>query len=128
MGATPESFVGTCRELVDYGFRPCVSLLSKNFDPHQDVAGCLNNINHVLPLLLNPRATSRICVGWELGIDSWLLPEQVQDIVDVVAQANQNADHQVSVADFERAESAQGRVPDDAIVLQGRILPPTPSV
>lgn len=84
-GTSPEQFVDLCRELVNDGFLPTVFLLSKEFDPHQDVPGCLANINQVLDLLLSPRACSRICVGWELGIDSWLLPPQVQEIVDYVA-------------------------------------------
>lgn len=89
VGASPTMFAATCRELVSYGFRPCVFLLSKYYDPWRDVQGCLENINQVLPLLLSPRACSRVCIGWELGIPynggAWLLPEQVQQLTDVVA-------------------------------------------
>jgi len=38
-------------------------------------------------------------------------------IIDVVAQATQNPDHQITVADIERAEATQGPIPADAIVL-----------
>jgi kynurenine formamidase len=38
-------------------------------------------------------------------------------VVDVTDRAAANADHQISVDDITRAEAAQGRIPDDAIVL-----------
>ena len=38
-------------------------------------------------------------------------------VVDVVAQATADADHQVSVEDLQRAEAAQGPIPANAIVL-----------
>ena len=85
VGYSPDAFVETCRDLVNEGFRPCVMLLSKVYDPHNDVAGCLANVEQVLPLLLAPRAMSRACIGWELGIDGWLTPEQVQQLVDAIA-------------------------------------------
>ena len=82
-GATPESFRDTCMELVQDGFLPTVFLLSKDYDPHYDVAGCLQNVDPVLPLLLNPRACSRICIGWELSL--WLSPTDVQQLTDAIA-------------------------------------------
>ena len=70
VGQSPSGFVAICRELIRDGFRPCVMLLSKDFDPHHDVAGCLRNVEAILPLLLEPRVASRICIGWELSL--WL--------------------------------------------------------
>lgn len=83
VGATPQSFAATCMELVQEGFLPTVFLLSKDYDPHYDVAGCLNNVNPVLPVLLSPRTCSRICIGWELSL--WLSPTDVQQLTDAIA-------------------------------------------
>jgi hypothetical protein len=83
IGHSPSSFVATCRELIADGFRPCVMLLSKDFDPHHDVPGCLQNVEAVLPLLLAPRVASRICIGWELSL--WLSAAEVQQLTDAIA-------------------------------------------
>ena len=81
-GFSPQDFVQTCRELVSHGFRPCVFLLSKYYDP-QDAPGCLRNVEEILPLLLAPRAASRICIAWEQSL--FLSPQVVQTLVDAIA-------------------------------------------
>jgi len=77
---SPQMFVGTCRELVADGFRPCVMLCSKDFDPPvtRDI---LAGLTDVLPLLVNE--VPRVCIGWELSL--WLAPKQVQDLIDAIA-------------------------------------------
>ncbi len=80
VGATPASFLATCRELIADGFRPCVMLCSKDHDP-PDVPTILANIAPVLPLLVG--VVPRFCVGWELSL--WLSPTQVQQLIDALA-------------------------------------------
>ena len=80
VGASPESFRNTCVELVGDGFRPCVMMCSKDFDP-SDVAEIQRRCASVLQLLA--RVAGRICVGWELSI--WLQPVQVQALIEWMA-------------------------------------------
>ncbi len=88
-GYSPEGFIGLCSELSADGLRPCVMLLSKYYDPHQDVVGCLANVNQVLPMILERKAASRLCIGFELGIEvdgrPWLLPSHLDELTDDIA-------------------------------------------
>jgi hypothetical protein len=79
-GFSPAQFVGTCRELVANGFRPCVFLCSKDMDS-ADVAAILANVLPLLPSLLP--VAPRVCIGWELSL--WLSPTQVQQLIDAIA-------------------------------------------
>ena len=70
-GRAPGQFGETCRELIANGFRPCVFLTSKVYDP-TDLPGLLRNITPVLPYLVNvvPREHSeRAGVVGELAED-----------------------------------------------------------
>jgi hypothetical protein len=80
VGFSAQGFAETCQELLGYGFRPCVFLCSKNYDP-PDVLGILANIAPLLPLM--PSITARACIGWELSL--WLTPTQVQQLIDALA-------------------------------------------
>ncbi len=80
VGATPQQFRATCRELIAAGFFPCVMLSSKVYDP-PDVEGILANIAPVLSLLVGE--VPMFCVGWELSL--WLSPTQVQQLIDHLA-------------------------------------------
>jgi hypothetical protein len=84
-GATPESFLATCRELIADGFLPCVMLASKDFDP-RDVSAIVDGWADVLPRLVG--VVPMFCVGWELSL--WLSPTQVQQLIDVLAAAVQS--------------------------------------
>lgn len=80
VGATPESFANTCRELVADGFNVCAMMCSKDFDP-SDVPELKRRIGPALAAL--KEVAGRICVGWELSI--WLQPIQVQELTDWMA-------------------------------------------
>ena len=82
VGASPQAFANTCRELIRDGFYPCPFMGSKDYDPH-DAQGLIANIAPVLPLLrgLVPLA----CIGFELNL--WLSPEDLQTVIDYVAAA-----------------------------------------
>jgi hypothetical protein len=67
---------------VNDGFMPTVFLLSKDYDPHNDVPGCLANVKPVLDAIVSPRLCSRICIGWELSL--WLSPTDVQQLTDAI--------------------------------------------
>lgn len=82
-GQSPDQFVGTCRELVADGFRPCVMLLSKYYDPADDFAGCMAHVDQILDKLLEPRCVSRIGIAWEQSL--FLSPQIVQQLVDTIA-------------------------------------------
>ena len=84
-GFSPDQFVATCQELVTDGFLPCVMLLSKDHDPHHDVDGCIRNVDQVLDRLLSPRVISKVCIGWELGLDRWITPEELDQLTDRIA-------------------------------------------
>lgn len=79
VGATPDSFVATCRELVAAGLRPAVMLCSKDHDPH-NVQGVIQNIDAIYGKLLAERCVHRLCIGWELSL--WLSPTDVQTLID----------------------------------------------
>lgn len=81
-GQSPAQFVATCAELVAAGFRPCVFLYSKDFDP-SDAPGILAAIAPVLPALLEAHVAPRVCIGWELSIA--LSPTTVQTLIDAIA-------------------------------------------
>ena len=89
VGKTPNDFAATCVELYEAGLRPCVMLLSKDFDPHHNQEECLRRAEEILPWLLTPRRASRICIGWELSL--WLSPSEVQFLVDHIALRCQQA-------------------------------------
>ena len=80
VGATPASFLATCRELLADGLRPAVMLCSKDHDP-PDVPSILANIAPVLPSLVG--VVPRFCIGWELSL--WLTPTDVQTLIDALA-------------------------------------------
>jgi hypothetical protein len=80
IGRTPPQFAATCAALIGQGFRPCVFLCSKDYDP-PDVPVIEARMAEVLPLLIG--LVPRICVGWELSI--WLSPTQVQTLIDWLA-------------------------------------------
>lgn len=80
IGQRPQQFAATCANLMAEGFRPCVFLSSKDYDP-PDVSEIKRRISEVLPLLVG--LVPRICVGWELSI--WLSPTQVQELIDWLA-------------------------------------------
>ncbi|NBS41760.1 hypothetical protein EBS80_03805, partial [bacterium] len=63
IGATPESFAATCRELYDAGFDVTSMMCSKDYDP-SDVEELKRRIAPALQALT--RVAGRICVGWEL--------------------------------------------------------------
>jgi hypothetical protein len=79
-GFSAAQFAATCQELIGHGFRPCVMLSAKGYDP-PDVPTILANIAPVLPLLTG--LVGRFCVGWELSL--WLSPTQVQQLIDALA-------------------------------------------
>lgn len=81
VGQSPAQFAATCRELIAAGFRPCVMLASKDYDPHDDGAGILANIAPVLPVLVG--LVPRVCVGWELSL--WMSPATCQALIDALA-------------------------------------------
>jgi hypothetical protein len=80
VGCTPSGFVAICQDLIANGFRPCVMLLSKYFNPNYDRAGCQRDLDAILPTLLQAQCVSRYCLGWELSL--WLSPKDVQDLID----------------------------------------------
>lgn len=80
VGATPQSFLATCRELLAAGFFPCVFLTSKLYDP-ADTAGIMANVQPVLDVLIG--VVPLFCVGWELSL--WLSPTVVQQVTDLIA-------------------------------------------
>ena len=82
MGATPDDFLATCRELRRDGFRPCPMLCSKDFDS-ADVTLILASVHELVTKLVASKAVSRVCIGWELSL--WLSPTQVQDLIDRLA-------------------------------------------
>lgn len=67
------------QELIDDGFRPCVFLLSKVYDP-TDFDGCMANIAPILPYLIG--IVPRICIGWELNL--FLSPEVLRQLIDAL--------------------------------------------
>jgi hypothetical protein len=81
-GATPESFLATCRELIADGFYPCVMLCSKDFDV-PDVPTIVDGLKSLMPRLVG--VVPMFCVGWELSI--WLSPTQVQELIDTISGA-----------------------------------------
>lgn len=80
VGASPQSFADTCRELIANGFRPAVMLCSKVYDP-SDFPSLLANIQPVVAPLSG--LVGRIGIGWELSI--WLTPTVVQQLIDALA-------------------------------------------
>jgi hypothetical protein len=78
---TPQQFGQTCRNLVARGFRPCVMLSSKVYDPHDDAAGILARIQPVLPYVIG--VIPRVCIGWELSL--WMSPTCLQTLIDALA-------------------------------------------
>ncbi len=82
-GLSANQHVSMCQELAADGFRPCDMLSSKVYDPRDDVAGTLANIQPALSLLLSSDAVSRYCVGWELNL--WNSPQSLQAITDGLA-------------------------------------------
>jgi hypothetical protein len=79
-GATPESFLATCQELIGEGLYPCVMLTSKDFDP-ADVPTLVEQLTPVLAVLVG--TVPMFCIGWELSI--WLSPTQVQQLIDALS-------------------------------------------
>lgn len=82
-GQSPQQFGATCRSLVAFGFRPCVMLASKVYDPNDDAAGILANIAPVIPVLA--QLAPRVCIGWELSL--WMSPTTCQALIDALAPA-----------------------------------------
>ncbi len=82
-GLSANQHVSMCQELAADGFRPCDMLSSKVYDPRDDAAGTLANIQPALSLLLASDAVSRYCVGWELNL--WNSPQSLQAITDGLA-------------------------------------------
>lgn len=80
-GVSAQEFGNTCQKLVGYGFRPCVMLSSKDYDPRDDFAGIIANIAPVIPYLVN--IVPRVCIGWELSL--WMSPETCQRLIDALA-------------------------------------------
>jgi len=80
-GLTAAEFGMECQALIGYGFRPCVMLSSKDYDPTDDFAGIMANIQPVLPYLVN--VVPRVCIGWELSL--WMSPETCQRLIDALA-------------------------------------------
>ena len=62
------------------GFRPCVFLSSKVYDPADDAPGILANIAPVVRWLVN--VVPRICIGWELSL--WMSPTTCQTLIDAL--------------------------------------------
>lgn len=67
------------QELIADGFRPCVFLLSKVYDP-TDFDGCLASIATILPYLVG--IVPRISIGWELNL--FLSPEILRQLIDAI--------------------------------------------
>lgn len=82
-GLSANQHVAMCQELAADGFRPCDMLGSKVYDPRDDAAGTLANIQPVLSLLRSTDAVSRYGVGWELNL--WNSPASLQAIIDGLA-------------------------------------------
>jgi hypothetical protein len=80
-GATPESFLATCKELIDDGFYPCVMLSSKDFDSTYDTPTLVDNLTPVINTLVG--TVPMFCIGWELSI--WRTPTQVQDMINALS-------------------------------------------
>lgn len=79
-GLTPADCQAIYEELIAEGFRPCVMLTSKLYDP-PDLEGIKANVLPIIPALFNrvPRAG----IGWELNL--WLSPEVLQAFIDWIA-------------------------------------------
>jgi hypothetical protein len=80
-GATPESFLATCKELIDDGFYPCVMLSSKDFDSTYDTPTLVDNLTPVINALVG--TVPMFCIGWELSL--WRTPTQVQDMINALS-------------------------------------------
>jgi hypothetical protein len=80
-GATPESFLATCQELIADGFYPCVMLTSKDFDSAYDTPVLVQHLTPVLSALVG--TVPMFCIGWELSL--WRTPTQVQDMIDALS-------------------------------------------
>lgn len=80
---SPSRHADMLEELCADGLRPCEMLGSKLYDPHDDGAGTLANINPVLDELAKRDVVSRYCVGFEM--DLWNTFESLQVIVDGVS-------------------------------------------
>ncbi len=80
VGATPDSFADTCKELAADGFYISVMLSSKDFDP-SDVEELKRRIAPVLGPL--KQVVHRMAVGWEVSL--WLSSYQTQQMMDWLA-------------------------------------------
>ena len=80
VGATPERFANTCKELVADGFYISVMLSSKDFDP-SDVPELKRRIAPVLGPLT--KVAHRMACAWEASI--WLSSFQTQELIDWLA-------------------------------------------
>lgn len=79
-GVSAVEFGQFCRHLVARGFRPAVMLSSKDYDPQDNFAGILANIEPVMPEL--DGVVPRICIGWELSL--WMSPTCCQQLIDAI--------------------------------------------
>jgi hypothetical protein len=84
VGYDVPRFVALCIWLRAQGCRPVPMLCSKDFDPHNNLAGLLANITPLLSPMIESHAVSRVGVGFELGINGWLTALEVQHLIDAV--------------------------------------------
>lgn len=79
VGLSGADFGAQCLNLIGFGFRPAVMLLSKDYDP-TDFDGCMANIAPVLPHIIG--VVPRMCIGFELN--SFLSPEVLHRLIDAL--------------------------------------------
>lgn len=81
VGLSPAQCGAIYAELIADGFRPCVFLSSKDYDPHDDLLGILANVHPILPQLVG--VVPRVCIGWELSL--WMSPQTCQALIEALS-------------------------------------------
>lgn len=80
-GMSEDEFIGYCLELMNLGFRPCVFLSSKDFDPWHYPTYVINNTASIRAKLAAIRIP-RVSLFWEGSI--WLTKEEAQLIINAM--------------------------------------------
>lgn len=80
-GHTAVQFGDLCREVIAHGKRPAVMLASKVYDPQDDAAGIIRNIEPVIPCLVN--VVPRVGIAWEAN--SFMSGAVLRTVIDAIA-------------------------------------------
>lgn len=80
-GMSEDEFINICLELMEEGFRPCVFLSSKDFDPWHYPSYIINNTASIRAKLAKIKIP-RVSLFWEGSI--WLTKEEAQLIINAM--------------------------------------------